>query len=149
MSDPKIRDLVRNRRASHDYALEAHFEAGLSLEGSEVKSLRAGKGNLQEAFVRLDARGAWLVQCHISPYREANQFNHDPVRERQLLLHRHELSKLRKASAERGKTIVPIRLYLKGSRVKLEIAVGTGKKHYDKRQSLKARDARDEMRRRR
>jgi SsrA-binding protein len=97
--------------------------------------------------VRLDKRGAWLVGCHISPFEQANRFNHEPLRERQLLLNVSELNKLRKAVAERGKTIVPLRLYLKGPRVKLEIAVGTGKKNYDKRATLKEKAIRDELRR--
>lgn len=142
-----IRNLVTNRRAKFDYILENSIEAGLSLLGSEVKSLRAGEANLQEAFVRIDDDGATLMGCHISPYREANRQNHEPRRPRRLLLHRHELSKLRKATAERGKTIVPVRLYIKGSLIKIEIAVGTGKKHYDKRESMKERSHRRDMRR--
>lgn len=145
MSDQPVRDLVTNRRARFDYQLEDRFEAGLSLVGSEVKSLRAGRANLQEAWIRLDDDGAWLIGCHISPYAEANRFNHEPLRERRLLLRTPELAKLRKATAERGRTIVPVRLYLKGSWVKVEIAVGVGKKQHDKRASLKERDARREM----
>jgi SsrA-binding protein len=141
-----VRDLVTNRRARFDYALEDTFEAGIALLGSEVKSLRAARGNLQDAFVRLDRRGAWLVGCHISPYPEARD-NHEPLRERQLLLHAHELSKLRKATAERGKTLVALRLYLRGPRIKLELAVGKGKKLHDKRESIKERAHRRDMRR--
>jgi SsrA-binding protein len=148
LSNPPIRNLVTNRRAKFDYLLEDTFEAGLALVGSEVKSLRAGSANIKEAFVRIGKDGAWLVGCHISPYEAANRNNHDPLRERRLLLNRHELSKLRKATTERGKTIVPIRLYLKGSRVKLEIAVGKGKKNYDKRATLKDKAIRDDLRRR-
>ncbi len=148
MADKPIKNLVLNRRARYDYHIHDTFEAGISLTGSEVKSLRAGQANLLDAYVRLDPKGAVLMGCHISPYSEANRFNHDPLRERRLLLHKHELTKLRKAVAEKSRTVIPLRLYLKGSLVKVEIAVGTGKKNYDKRQALKARTAKDEMRRR-
>lgn len=148
MGEPSnIRTLVTNRRASYDYLLDDRFEAGLSLLGSEVKSLRGGRANLQEAYVRIDPEGAVLVGCHISPYEQANRNNHDPLRERRLLLNRTEMTKLRKATTERGRTIVPTRIYLKGSWVKVEIAVATGKKSHDKRQALKERTAKEEMRR--
>lgn len=143
------RDLVVNRRARHEYEILDTFEAGVALLGSEVKSLRAGKGNLQEAFVHLQPDGAWLMQCHIAPYSFANRFNHEPMRKRRLLLHHHEILKLRRSTAERGMTIVPLRVYLKGSRVKVEIGVARGKKLHDKRQALKERDAQMEMRRHR
>jgi len=149
MSQPPIRDLVTNRRARFDYQLDDRFEAGLSLLGSEVKSLRGGRGNLQEAWVRLDDGGAWLVGCHISPYTEANRNNHEPLRERQLLLNKSELAKLRKAVGAKGRTIVPLRIYLKGSWIKLEVAVGVGKKSHDKRHSIKERDAKREIARHR
>ena len=144
MSD-LIRDLVVNRRARHDYLLTDHFEAGVALLGSEVKSLRSGQANLQESFVAVRAAGAFLVNCHISHYTEANRENHIVRRERQLLLHSHELSKLRKATTIKGMTVVPVRFYLKGSRIKLEIAIGQGKKHHDKRASLKEQQAKREM----
>lgn len=149
MPEAPIRDLVTNRRARFDYQLEDRFEAGLSLLGSEVKSLRAGRGNLQEAWVRLDDDGATIVGLHISPYAEANRNNHEPLRERRLLLNRAELAKLRKAVTVKGRTIVPVRIYLKGSWIKVEIAVGLGKKSHDKRQSIKERDAQREIARHR
>jgi SsrA-binding protein len=139
------RDLVTNRKAHHEFFIEDRFEAGLALLGSEVKSLRAGQANLQEAHVRLTPDGAWLHGCHISPYKWANRNNHEPVRPRRLLLRRSELAKLRKGTKEKGMTIVPLRLYLKGSWVKVEIALAKGKKYHDKRHSLKARDARRDM----
>ena len=142
-----IRVLVRNRRASFDYHLGDRFEAGIALLGSEVKSLRAGQANLQEAFVRLDGDVAWLQGCHISPYPQANRQNHEPLRQRQLLLHRHELAKLRKQANQRGKSIVPTQIYLKGSWVKVEIALGTGKKLHDKRAAIKERTIKSELRR--
>ena len=145
---PAEKTLVSNRKAGFEFFLEDRFEAGISLLGSEVKSLRDGRANLQEAWVKLSHGSAWLVGCHISPYEQANRFNHDPLRERQLLLHRSELNKLRKATAEQGRTIVPVRLYLKGSRVKVEIAVAKGKKNYDKREAIKEREANREIQRR-
>jgi len=148
MPEP-VRNIVTNRRARHDYHLHDRFEAGIALLGSEVKSLRAGKANLQEAYVRLDPGGAWLVGCHISPYTHANRLNHDPLRERRLLLHQREIDKLQRGTREKGMTIVPLRLYLKGSRVKVELALAKGKRLHDKRESLKARDAKREIERRR
>jgi SsrA-binding protein len=146
--DPNaIRVLVEHRRARHEFYLEQSFEAGLSLLGSEVKSLRAGNANLAEAWVRLTADGAWLMGAHIAPYVEANRQNHDPLRPRRLLLHQAELAKLDRGTRREGMTIVPVRLYLKGSRVKVEIALARGKKLHDKRESIKEKDARREMRR--
>ncbi|MEZ4241874.1 MAG: SsrA-binding protein SmpB [Myxococcota bacterium] len=142
---PTVRVLIENRRVRHEYTLEDTFEAGVALLGSEVKSLRAGNANLAEAWIRLDRDGATLVGSHISPYAEANRQNHEPLRERRLLLHSHELLKLERGVRQKGMTVVPVRLYLKGSRVKLEIALARGKKLHDKRESLKERDARREM----
>lgn len=142
-----IRDIVVNRKARHDYHLHDRFEAGLSLLGSEVKSLRGGRASLQEAYVRLDDRGAWLVGCHISPYDHANRNNHDPVRDRKLLLHRSELAKLRRATQQKGMTIVPVRLFFKGQWAKVEIALAKGKRLHDKRQTLKERTHKREMER--
>lgn len=147
MPAPTERNLVTNRRASFDYFLEDHFEAGVALTGSEVKSLRAGKANLQDAWVRLEDGEAWLVGTHISPYEQANRFNHDPTRERRLLLHRHELTKLLRQVREKSRTIVPVRIYLKGSRIKVEIATATGKKNYDKREALREKAVQDDLRR--
>jgi len=142
-----IRDLVVNRRARFEYELDDSFEAGLVLLGSEVKSLRDGKGNLQESYVDLKDGEAWLHGCHISPYKQANRNNHEPLRPRKLLLHRSELAKLQKGKGQKGMTIVPLRLYLKGRRIKIEIALGKGKKLHDKRHSLKAKTARRDMER--
>jgi SsrA-binding protein len=142
---PQIRVLIENRRVRHEYLLEDSFEAGISLLGSEVKSLRAGNANLAEAWIRLDPVGATLVGSHISPYPQANRQNHEPMRERRLLLHHHELLKLERGVRQKGMTVVPVRLYLKGSRVKLEIALARGKKLHDKRDTLRQRDAQREM----
>lgn len=141
-----IRDLLVNRRALHEFFVEDRFEAGIVLLGPEVKSLRQGLANLQEAWIRLDKEGsAWLEGCHISPYREANRFNPEPTRARRLLLRAPELAKLHKGTAEKGLTIIPLRIYLKGRFVKLEIALAKGKKLHDKRATIKERDARKEM----
>lgn len=147
MSEPQIKDLVVNRKARHEFFVEDTFEAGVALLGSEVKSLRAGQGNLQEAWVRLGPDGAWLIGCHIATYEQANRNNHEPLRERRLLLNKAELAKLERNTKLRGLTIVPLRIYLKGSYVKVEIALAKGKKLHDKRESVKARDAKREMER--
>jgi len=140
-SDNTIRDLVVNRRARFEYELTDEFEAGLVLMGSEVKSLRDGRGNLQEAYVGVRKGEAWLHGCHISPYPQANRNNHEPLRPRKLLLNQSELAKLEKGIGQKGMTIVPLRIYLKGRRIKLEIALGKGKKLHDKRNTLKEKDA--------
>ena len=145
--EPPIKNLIENRKARHEYTILDTFEAGISLLGTEVKSLRAGTGNLKEAFILLKNDGAWLMQCHIPAYTQGNRQNHEPIRPRQLLLHHHELSKLRKGTNQKGMTVVPLRMYLKGHRLKLEIALAKGKKDHDKRQTLKERDAVREMRR--
>jgi SsrA-binding protein len=149
VKEKPVRDLAQNRRARHDYEILDTFEAGLSLLGSEVKSVRDGRANLAEAFVRLSPGGAWLLQCHISAYEQANRNNHEPTRQRRLLLHQTELIKLKKATGERGLTIVPLRLYLRGPWIKVEIAVVRGKKLHDKREAIKKRDAEREVRARR
>lgn len=143
------RVLIDNRRVRHEYELIETLEAGLSLLGSEVKSLRQGNANLAEAYVRLQPEGASLVGCYIAPYVEANRQNHEPTRPRRLLLHRHQLTKLERAVKQRGMTVVPVKMYLKNRRIKLEIALARGKRLHDKRSDLKARDARREIERQR
>jgi len=147
MSNPVIKNLVVNRRATHQYEVLDRFEAGMVLLGSEVKSLRDSKANLGDAHVQIRPTGAWLHGLHISPYKQANRNNHEPLRPRQLLLHTHEISKLRKGKAEKGMTIIPLRLYLKGSRIKVEIALAKGKKLHDKRHDLKQKQAQRDMKR--
>ena len=138
--------IVSNRKARHDYHLDDRFEAGLVLQGTEVKSLRGGKGSLVEAWVKIDDQGeAWLMQAHIPEYAFGNRNNHDPTRPRKLLLHRRELDRLAHEVGAQGVTLVPTRLYLKDGRVKLEFAVGRGKNVADKRQSAKERDAKREI----
>jgi SsrA-binding protein len=144
-ANEEVRDIATNRRARFEYEILDTFEAGVALVGSEVKSARASKVQLQDAHVILKESGAWLLQCHIAPYAWANRMNHDPLRQRQLLLHRHELDKLRKGMAERGYTIIPLRIFFRGSRIKLEIALAKGKKMHDKRASIQEREAKRDL----
>ena len=140
--------IVSNRRASHDFHLDDKFEAGIVLTGTEVKTLRGGKGSLREAWVKIDDAGeAWLMQAHIPEYAFGNRNNHDPTRPRKLLLHAHELHELRHAVGAKGRALVPTRLYFRHGRVKLEFALGRGKNVADKRQTEKERDAQREMER--
>lgn len=137
--------IARNRKAKFEYEILDTYEAGLSLRGSEVKSLRAGKGTIAEAYVRLIDGEAWLVGANISPYPQASYNNHEPDRPRKLLLSRQELRRLKKATREKGLTIVPLQLYFKGPWVKLEIALARGRKLHDKRQYLKKKQDRRDM----
>lgn len=135
-----IKIVARNKKAQFEYFLFDRFEAGLALHGSEIKSIRAGQVSLAEAYVRVDMHEAWLVNSHIAPYEAANRFNHDPKRERQLLLHKKEILQLWNAIRQKGVTIIPVQLYLKDGHAKIEIAVGKGKKLYDKREAIAKRD---------
>ncbi|MBX3049201.1 MAG: SsrA-binding protein SmpB [Anaerolineales bacterium] len=137
--------LASNRKASHDFFLLEKYEAGLVLQGSEIKSIRAGQVSLKEAYVRTDGYEAWLVNAHIAPYNPASAENHKPLRERKLLLHRKQIAELWDETQRKGNTIVPLRIYLKGGRAKLEIAVARGKKKWDKRQDIAKRDAERDM----
>ena len=140
--------IVSNRKARHDYHLDDRFEAGVVLRGTEVKTLRGGKGSLVEAWVKLDDHGeAWLMQAHIPEYAFGNRNNHDPTRPRKLLLHRRELDRLSHEVGAKGVALVPTRLYLREGKVKLEFAIGRGKNVADKRQSAKERDAKREIER--
>jgi SsrA-binding protein len=140
-----IKVVATNRKASFEYFLLERFEAGLSLHGSEIKSIRAGQVSLREAYVRVDGQSAWLMDAHIAPYEQANRFNHDPKRPRRLLLHKREIRQLWDDVRQKGVTIVPTRIYLKGGRAKLEFAIAKGKKLHDKRQAIAARDAEREL----
>ena len=139
--------IAQNRRARFDYLIEETIEAGLMLVGTEVKSCRAGKVNLTDAYATIKDGEAWLYQCHISPYSHGNRANHDPMRPRKLLLHRQEIDRLGAKVAQEGRTLVPLRLYFKHGLAKAEIAVGRGKRAYDKRASQAERDADRQMRR--
>jgi SsrA-binding protein len=142
-----VKVVATNRKARFEYFLLEHYEAGLSLQGSEIKSIRAGQVSLAEAYVRVEGRQAWLMEAHIAPYAQANRYNHDPRRPRRLLLHRKELRELWDAVRQKGVTIVPTRVYLKEGRAKLEIAIAKGKKLHDKRQAIAQREAEREMER--
>ncbi|HEX7704900.1 MAG TPA: SsrA-binding protein SmpB [Thermoanaerobaculia bacterium] len=133
--------IASNKKAFHDYFILQKIEVGLALTGTEVKSLRDGKVNLKDSYILFKDDEAFLFGTHISPYTHGNIQNHDPERTRKLLLHRRELEKFRSATVEKGLSVVPLRLYFKGSRVKAEIAVVRGKKQYDKRETERKREA--------
>ncbi len=139
--------MIQNRRASFDYELLERFEAGVALTGSEIKSLRAGGVTLGEAFARLKGGEVWLEGMHIPPYKDASYNNHEPLRSRKLLLKRGEISEISKGLERKGLTLVPTRLYFKDGWVKLEVALGRGKKRYDKRQDEAKKDAKRQMER--
>jgi len=132
--------VARNRKASFEYFLLEHFEAGISLHGSEIKSIREGQVSIQEAYVQVDAKEAWLIDAHIAPYNPASYTNHDPRRPRRLLLHKKEIREMWNAIRQKGVTVIPTRMYIKEGRAKLEIAVAKGKKLYDKRDSIAKKD---------
>ena len=136
-----------NRQARHHYFIEETYEAGLVLLGSEVKSLREGKANLKDSYARIQKDEAFLVNAHISPYPGANQFNHDPTRTRKLLLHRREIERLTGKTKERGLTLIPLNLYFKNGRAKVELGLARGKKLYDKRETLRRKAAEREVER--
>lgn len=137
MSKKHSKPLAQNRRASHDYFIEETYEAGLVLKGTEIKSIRAGKVNLNDAHVRIMDGEAFVINMHIAPYEQGNRFNHDPTRSRKLLLHRKEIDKLFGFVQQRGYTIVPLKLYIKDGFAKLLVGLGRGKKLYDKREDMK------------
>jgi SsrA-binding protein len=140
--------VATNRKASHDYFIEEKFEAGVILRGTEVKSLREGRVNLQDSYASLDGDELYLQHCHISPYSHGNLSNHDPLRKRKLLLHRKEINKLMGKTQLKGLTIVPLRIYFsKRGLAKVELALAKGKKQYDRRATIKAREASREVER--
>lgn len=142
-----IKIIARNRKAHHDYSFKDRFEAGMVLSGSEIKSIRAGQISIKEAYVRTDGEEVWLVNSHIAHYNPASMQNHDPKRERKLLLHKKEIIKLWDEVRQKGYTIIPLQVYLKKGRAKIEIALAKGKHKYDKRQAIAKRDAEREIRR--
>ena len=147
MSPPESNERVvaQNRRARHDYEILDTLEAGIVLTGTEVKSLRTGKASLAEAYATVDNDEAWVRQLHIPPYEQGNRWNSDPVRPRKLLLHRHEIETLNEAVAQKGHTLIPLRLYFSNGLAKLLIGVARGRKTHDKRHAIAERDARREM----
>jgi SsrA-binding protein len=136
-----------NRRARYEYAIEETVEAGIVLTGTEIKSIRAGHVNLAEAYARIEHGEAWLIGAHIAPYDQGNRNNHEPRRTRKLLLHRTQIAELMGLTGQKGLTLVPMRLYLRGGKAKLELAVAKGKKAHDKRRSIAERDMRRELER--
>lgn len=144
-----IKVVATNRKARFEYFLLEKFEAGISLHGSEIKSIRAGQISLAEAYIQIDGKNAWLMNAHIAPYEQANRFNHDPKRPRQLLLHKREIRAMWEAVRQKGMTIVPVQVYLKDGRAKVEISLAKGKKLYDKRQDIARKDQAREMERER
>lgn len=140
-----IRVIADNRKARHDFHIDETFEAGLVLTGTEIKSVRAGKVNLRDSHARVERGEVWLYGMHIAPYEHGNRFNHDPDRPRKLLLHRREIDYLAGRVRERGYTLVPLKLYVKGSWAKVELALARGKKLYDKRAAIARRDAERRM----
>lgn len=138
-------NIADNRKARHDYFIEESFEAGIALVGSEVKSLRAGRVNLRDGYVQIENGEAFLHNVHISPYEQANRFNHEPLRKRKLLLNRSEINRLYGQVREQGYAIVPLKMYFKKGRAKVEIGLAKGKKQYDKRDDIAARDVQREI----
>ena len=145
--DDGIKVVAQNRKARHDYYLEDRFEAGMVLTGTEIKSVRAGKAQIKEAYVRVQGNTAELVNAHISVYEPAARMNHDPLRPRKLLLHKKQLRTLAEQVKQKGFTIVPTKIYLSKGRAKLEIALARGKKNYDKRQAIAERESKRDMER--
>lgn len=142
-----IKTIAKNRKARHNFAILSTFEAGIALHGTEVKSLREGNLNFMDSYAKIKDGELWLQGLHISPYDKGNIHNHDPLRDRKLLMHGNEIERLRKNIDEKGLTIVPLSLYLKHGRVKVEIGLARGKHLYDKRQDSQDRDAKREMER--
>jgi SsrA-binding protein len=136
-----IKPIATNRRARHEFWIEETHEAGIALTGTEVKSLREGRANLQDAFARVDGGEMWLYHLHISPYAQGNIHNHDPLRARKLLLHRREILRLKDRTDRKGYTLVPLRLYFRRGVAKVELGVARGRHLYDKRERIAERDA--------
>lgn len=145
MSETKV--VATNRKAYHDYHIEETYEAGIALTGTEIKSVRAGSVNLRDSYAQVRNGELWLVNTHVAPYEPASRQNVDPYRDRKLLMHRHEIMRLQGRVQEKGYTLVPLRMYLKKNRVKVEIGLARGKRQYDKRAAISQRDAAREMER--
>ena len=137
--------IASNRRARHNFDVLETVEAGLVLQGTEVKALRDGRADLKESYARVEGGEAWLLGCHVSPYAQGNRANHEPLRPRKLLLHKREIARLMGKVMERGLTLVPLRLYFKGGRVKVELGLARGRKTLDKRHVIREREERREM----
>ena len=147
MGKDSVKIIANNKKAYHDYFIEEAYEAGISLNGTEVKSLRMGKCSVKESFIRIENGEVIAYGLHISPYEKGNIFNRDPLRPKKLLLHRSEINKISGKISEKGYTLVPLKVYFKGSLIKVEIGLAKGKKLYDKRQDIAKKDQRREAER--
>lgn len=145
MANDGVKVVAQNKKARHDYFIEQTLEAGIVLSGTEVKSIRQGKVNLKDSYAMIEGGEVMINGMHISPYEQGNIFNKDPLRDRKLLLHRSEINRLIGYTQQKGLTLVPLQLYFKRGRVKLELGIGKGKKLYDKRDDIAERDARREI----
>ena len=145
MPEKEARDVAVNRRAYHDFFIDEKYEAGMMLTGTEVKSVRNGRCNLRDGYVRIDRGEAWLENVHISPYAQGNLMNHEPLRPRKLLLHRKEISSLIGKVKQRGYTLIPLRVYFSRNHAKVEIGLARGKRQYDKREAIAEREAKREI----
>jgi SsrA-binding protein len=141
------KQVAQNKKAYHDYFIEETYEAGIVLQGTEIKSIRAGKVNLKDSYARIQNGEAWLYSMHVSPYEQGNRYNHDPLRPRKLLLHKREINKLLGETKEVGYALVPVKLYLKNGFCKVLLGLAKGKKNYDKREDLKKKEAKREIER--
>ena len=144
MGSQSVKLIANNKKAYHDYFIEGTYETGIALHGTEVKSLRMGKCSIKESFIRVENGEVFMYGMHISPYEKGNIFNKDPLRVKKLLMHRYEINKITGKMAEKGYTLVPLKVYFKGSLVKVEIGIAKGKKLHDKRQDIAKRDQRRE-----
>jgi len=142
-----VKVVCQNRKAYHDYHIEETIESGISLLGTEVKSLREGKANLKDSYVLMKGKEAFLLNCHINPYSHGNILNHDPLRTRKLLMHREEIDKLNEKAATKGYTLIPLKIYFKDSFAKVEVGVAKGKRLFEKRETIKEREAKREIER--
>ncbi len=145
MNQESVKVIATNRKARHDYLIEDTIEAGLVLSGSEIKAIRAGQVNLRDSYATIRDGELWLINVHIAPYKQASYQNHEPRRDRKLLVHRREINRLTGKLQEKGLALVPLQLYLKSSWAKVQLGLGRGKKSYDKRQALRERDDRRQM----
>ncbi|BAB07271.1 small protein B [Halalkalibacterium halodurans C-125] len=147
MGETEGKVIAQNKKARHDYFIEETFEAGMVLQGTEIKSIRAGRANLKDSFARVSNGEVYLHNCHISEYEQGNRYNHEPTRARKLLLHKKQIDTLIGQTQQKGYTIVPLKIYIKNGFAKCLIGLGKGKKTFDKRETLRRRDAKREVER--
>lgn len=143
--EDRIKVVSDNRRARHEYEVIEVFQAGIELFGTEVKSMRQGRANLQDSFARVEDGELWLYNCHVSPYDHGNRFNHEPTRKRKLLMHAKEIRKLKSRMQEKGLTLIPLKIYFKRNWVKVDVALARGKKLHDKREAIAQRDSKRQL----